>query len=150
MAEGRSTGPPSSLKMGQMEEKVREQIRVLQERRAAAMINEITDLQRERDLALAKSRLVQKTVDKLQEENTLLRSQLQSENILQQEIKSLERAYLEEKLFSKDLKKKLQQKTELVAMLQTSSPSPLVEHRTGELITQNARSVSLCNLSVQR
>ena len=136
-----------NVSMGVMEEKVREQIRVLQEKRAAAMSYEITELQRERDVTLARSRLCQKKLDEFQAENLLLKSTLQTERGLQQELKSLERAYLEEKLLNKDLKKKLQEKTELIAKVQAGSP--LLQHRVGEKITQGSRSLSLSNLSVQ-
>ena len=46
----------------EMEVKMRDQIRALQEQRAAAMMNEIVDLQRERDLAMGKIRRLEKTL----------------------------------------------------------------------------------------
>ena len=145
MAEKPVLEAASTVSMGVMEERVREQIRVLQEKRAAAMSNEITELQRERDMAVARSRFCQKKLDEFQAENNHLKSLLQSEKGLQQELKSLERVYLEEKLLNKDLRKKLQEKAELVAKVQAGSP--LLQHRIGEKITPGSRSLSLSNLS---
>lgn len=48
-----------------MEDRMREEIRQLQERRAAAMMNEIIDLQRERDLAMGRVKTLKKTVEGL-------------------------------------------------------------------------------------
>ena len=46
----------------EMEGRMREQIRVLQEQRAAAMMTEIVDLQRERDMAVGKLKRMEKSV----------------------------------------------------------------------------------------
>ena len=45
-----------------MEGRMREQIRVLQEQRAAAMMTEIVDLQRERDMVVGKLKRMEKSV----------------------------------------------------------------------------------------
>ena len=45
-----------------MEGRMREQIRALQEQRAAAMMTEIVDLQRERDMAVGKLKRMEKSV----------------------------------------------------------------------------------------
>lgn len=45
-----------------MEETMREEIRELQEQRAAAMMTEIVELQKERDLALGKVKRLEKKV----------------------------------------------------------------------------------------
>ena len=45
-----------------MEETMREEIRELQEQRAAAMMTEIVELQKERDLALGKAKRLEKKV----------------------------------------------------------------------------------------
>ena len=46
----------------EMEVVMREQIRVLQEQRAAAMMNEVVELQRERDLAMGRVRRLERSV----------------------------------------------------------------------------------------
>ena len=46
-----------------MEEAVRGEIRELHEQRAAAMMSEIVELQRERDVAMAKARRLEKKVN---------------------------------------------------------------------------------------
>ena len=48
-----------------MEERMREEIRQLQEQRAAAMMHEIINLQRERDLAMGRVKTLKKTVEGL-------------------------------------------------------------------------------------
>lgn len=58
---------PSSARSQQrslvvMEEAMREEIRELQEQRAAAMMSEIVELQKERDLALGKTKRLEKKV----------------------------------------------------------------------------------------
>lgn len=45
-----------------MEKKMREQIRILQEQRAAVMMNEVIELQRERDLALGRVKTLKNTI----------------------------------------------------------------------------------------
>jgi hypothetical protein len=45
-----------------MEETMREEIRELQEQRAAAMMTEIVELQKERDLALGRAKRMEKKV----------------------------------------------------------------------------------------
>lgn len=146
----------SSSTVVQMEEKIREQIRELQEKRAAAMITEITELQRERDLALTRIRQLQKGMDEIRAENHLLKSSLKKERDLKQEMKMLERAFLEEQLLNNELRKKLQvtekKRAELVAKLQDSpsgSASPLLQYRVGQPMTRGVRSVSLSNLPIQ-
>ena len=47
----------------EMEKSMREQIRILQEQRAAAMMNEMIDLQKERDIALSRIKLLKKSVE---------------------------------------------------------------------------------------
>ena len=47
----------------EMEVKMREQIKKLQEQRAAAMMNELMDLQKERDIALSRIKMLKKTVE---------------------------------------------------------------------------------------
>ena len=47
----------------EMEGKMREQIKKLQEQRAAAMMNEMIDLQKERDIALSRVKMLKKTVE---------------------------------------------------------------------------------------
>ena len=140
----------------QMEERIREQIRELQEKRAAAMVTEITELQRERDLALTKVRQLQKSMDEIQAENHLLKSSLKKDRDVKQEFKTLERAFLEEQLLNNDLRKKLQvaekKRAGLAAKLQSSpssSASPLLQHRDGQSMTREMRSASWSNLSVQ-
>lgn len=46
----------------EIEGRMREQIRVLQEQRAAAMMTEIVDLQRERDMAVGKLKRMERSV----------------------------------------------------------------------------------------
>ena len=46
----------------EMEGRMREQIQALQEQRAAAMMTEIVDLQRERDMAVGKLKRMEKSV----------------------------------------------------------------------------------------
>ena len=46
----------------EVEERMREQIKVLQEERAAAMMTEIVDLQREKDVALGKMKKMERSV----------------------------------------------------------------------------------------
>ena len=60
----------------EMEEVMREQIKKLQEQRAVAMMNELMDLQKERDIALCRVKMLKKTV-----EGELI-SQLESSRIL--------------------------------------------------------------------
>lgn len=47
----------------EMEKSMREQIRILQEQRAAAMMNEMIDLQKERDIALSRIKILKKSVE---------------------------------------------------------------------------------------
>ena len=47
----------------EMEEKMRQQIKKLQEQRAAAMMNEMMDLQKEKDIALSRVKMLKKTVE---------------------------------------------------------------------------------------
>ena len=46
-----------------MEQIMREQIRILQEQRAAVMMNEVIELQRERDLALGRVKSLKKCIE---------------------------------------------------------------------------------------
>ncbi len=52
-----------SNSMIDMELKMREQIRLLQEQRAAVMMEEVIDLQRERDLALGRIKIFKKNIE---------------------------------------------------------------------------------------
>lgn len=52
-----------SNSMTGMELKMREQIRLLQEQRAAVMMEEVIDLQRERDLALGRVKILKKNIE---------------------------------------------------------------------------------------
>lgn len=47
----------------EMEKNMREQIRILQEQRATAMMNEMVDLQKERDIALSRIKMLKKSVE---------------------------------------------------------------------------------------
>ena len=47
----------------EIEDKMREQIKLLQEQRAAAMMNELIDLQKERDIALSRIKMLKKSVE---------------------------------------------------------------------------------------
>ena len=55
-------GPPRKRSLADME-KMRAEIRQLQEKRAAAMMNEVVDLQRERNTALGRVKLLKETVE---------------------------------------------------------------------------------------
>ena len=116
----------STLAMLTVETKMREQIKELQEKRAAAMMNEITELQRDRDIALSRLKQLEKIINDLQKENLLLKDTCGKEANLNLEIKTLERLLLEEKLITSDLKKKLQnaekKNTELKSKLEGHSP----------------------------
>lgn len=116
----------STLAMLTVEAKMREQIKELQEKRAAAMMNEITELQRDRDIALSRLKQLEKIINDLQKENLLLKDTCGKEANLNLEIKTLERLLLEEKLITSDLKKKLQnaekKNTELKSKLEGHSP----------------------------
>ena len=109
-----------------VEAKMREQIKELQEKRAAAMMNEITELQRDRDIALSRLKQLEKIINDLQKENLLLKDTCGKEANLNLEIKTLERSLLEEKLITSDLKKKLhnaeKKNTELLSKLEGHSP----------------------------
>ncbi len=52
-----------SIAVTAMEQKMREQIRLLQEHRAAVMMEEVIDLQRERDLALGRIKTLKKNME---------------------------------------------------------------------------------------
>ncbi len=52
-----------SITVAAMEQKMREQIRLLQEHRAAVMMEEVIDLQRERDLALGRIKTLKKNME---------------------------------------------------------------------------------------
>ncbi|XP_003385245.1 PREDICTED: uncharacterized protein LOC100637034 [Amphimedon queenslandica] len=96
--------PASILVLGN---KMREQIKELQERRAAAMMNEIADLQRERDIALSRLKATEGQVKELQADNSLLKEKCGAENDLKIEINALKQLCKEERLIANDLKKKL-------------------------------------------
>lgn len=49
----------------EMEGKMREQIKLLQEQRAAAIMNEMIDLQKERDIALSRIKMLKKSVESM-------------------------------------------------------------------------------------
>lgn len=118
--------PDSTLVVLTVEAKMREQIKELQEKRAAAMMNEITELQRDRDIALSRLKQLEKIMNDLQKENLLLKDTCGKEANLNLEIKTLERSLLEEKLITSDLKKKLhnaeKKNKELSSKLEGHSP----------------------------
>ncbi len=60
---GHDEKQPQSNSMTDMELKMREQIRILQEQRAAVMMEEVIDLQRERDLALGRIKVLKKSIE---------------------------------------------------------------------------------------
>lgn len=126
----------STLAMLTVEAKMREQIKELQEKRAAAMMNEITELQRDRDIALSRLKQLEKVINDLQKENLLLKDTCGKEANLNLEIKTLERSLLEETLITSDLKKKLQnaekRNTELLSKLE--GHSPMLQQRRSRLL----------------
>lgn len=124
--------PASILVLGN---KMREQIKELQERRAAAMMNEIADLQRERDIALSRLKTLEEQVKELQNDNHLLKEKCGAENELKIEINSLKQLCREERMIVNDLKKKLQSSEkkgkELTAKLTAvGSNSPALGHHS--------------------
>jgi regulator of replication initiation timing len=103
---------------------MREQIRELQEKRAAAMMNEITELQRERDVALNKVKQMDKAVSDLHKENELLKKNCDNEAELKLENKHLKQSLLEETLISSNLRKKLKN----MERKPIQESSPLFQH----------------------
>lgn len=126
----------STLAMLTVEAKMREQIKELQEKRAAAMMNEITELQRDRDIALSRLKQLEKIINDLQKENLLLKDTCGKEANLNLEIKTLERSLLEEKLITSDLKKKLQnvEKTNTELRSKLEGHSPMLQQRRSLLL----------------
>ena len=132
----------------QMEGKMREQIRELQERRASVMMTEISDLHKERDLAVNRVKQLEKTVAELQSECAAIKTKLLDENELNCKIKSLERTLLEERLVNNDLKSKLQdaekKSTELTTKLRRKSVdhrSPVLQKRLDQLTKSSSQSL---------
>lgn len=100
----------NSTPLSDMEERMRTEIRTLQEQRAATMMAEVVDLQRERDLALGRIKALKKAADELQAENTFMKSVLQlprQQQGLVHQVSLLKRSLLEEQLVTSDLKEKL-------------------------------------------
>ena len=60
---GSSTRQSMETSYSEMEGKMREQIRTLQEQRAVVMMNELIDLQKERDIALSRIKMLKKSVE---------------------------------------------------------------------------------------
>ena len=58
-----TVSPSHGNTMMDMEQVMREQIRILQEQRAAVMMNEVIELQRERDLALGRVKTLKKNIE---------------------------------------------------------------------------------------
>ena len=94
----------AKLALQAIEEKMRVQIRSLQEKRAAAMMGEIAELQRDRDLTTGRVAALEKVITSLQHQNTELKRKEKKKQAL---IESLERSLNEEQMITKDLKKKL-------------------------------------------
>ena len=146
--------PASILVLGN---KMREQIKELQEKRAAAMMNEIADLQRERDIALSRLKTTEGQVKELQADNSLLKEKCGAENDLKIEINALKQLCKEERLIANDFKKKLQSSEkkckDLTLKLQAiggggvNSPalglhSPLISHLRLPLLKDKSQSMS--------
>ena len=98
------TMSPASL--NEMESKMRDEIRKLQERRVAVLMNEVMQLQNERESLLAKSSNLEKENKKLKEENVAL--QAMAKPSVQVEV--LEKALQQEK----DERDKLKQRLRIV------------------------------------
>ena len=142
---GNTNGKLAILKM---EGKMREQIRELQERRASVMMTEISDLHKERDLAVNRAKQLEKTVAELQSECAAIKTKLLDENELNLKIRSLERKLLEEGLINNDLKSKLQdaetKAMELTKKLRRKSVdhrSPMFQKRLDQLTDISSRSL---------
>ena len=121
-----SSPPPPSLTVLVMEGKMRDKIRELQERRAAAMRTEIADLQRERDVAVSHVKKMDKMLTEIKKENITLKKNVNNERTLLFNIKAVERSLLEEQLVSDNLRKKLhgleKKNKELISKMECRSP----------------------------
>lgn len=121
-----SSPPPSSLTVLAMEGKMRDKIRELQERRAAAMRTEIADLQRERDVAVSHVKKIDKMLTEIKKENISMKKSVNNERTLLFNIKAVERSLLEEQLVSDNLRKKLhgleKKNKELISKMECRSP----------------------------
>jgi hypothetical protein len=116
---GQSPTSPGSERgsLAAMEAAMREEIRELHEQRAAAMMTEIVELQKERDLAVAKVRRLEKKVKDMEAEADKRRGGDGRAEL----VALLRQTLLEEQLISADLKKKLQTaKKQNVALTQQS------------------------------
>ena len=91
------------------EQKMREEIRVLQEKRASVLQQEVEDLKRQRDKALSKANRLEDTLRDLRAENTALT--MDSETRANTQLELLEQTLLEEQREKEELKKKLQTTT---------------------------------------
>lgn len=133
---------------------MREKIKELQEKRAAAMMIEITELQRDRDIALSRLKQLQILTGEVQEENMLLKEKFSIEAELRLEMRSLQQLYMEEKLVVSDLKKKLlgveKKNSELISRIHQGNHSPFIQQRMTQqhlLPIESERSQSMNDLT---
>ena len=87
------------------EEELRDKIKELQEKRATGLMNEISELRKEKGLAVTRIKKMDNIVADIRKENAVMK---QKERNMVSKIQSLERQLLEEKLVSESYKKKYQ------------------------------------------
>ena len=68
-----ATEPAEQNKLDAIEQKIREEIRSLQEKRADVLMKEVHDLKRQKEKALLKASKLEKALEELRDENTALR-----------------------------------------------------------------------------
>ena len=144
LSEEESETSTSPLTVLEMEGKLREKIKELQEKRAAGLMAEISELQKERDIAVSQVRKVDSIVADIRKENAVMK---QNERSFVSRIQRIERSLLEEKLINENWKKKYQKlekkNKELTSKIQDSSFS-LCRHKGLQV---NSRSHSLTDLN---
>ena len=130
------------------EQKMREEIRVLQEKRASVLQQEVEDLKRQRDKALSKANRLEDTLRDLRAENTALT--MDSETRANTQLELLEQTLLEEQREKEELIKKLQTTTKQNSslLLRLSKVEKDLEHVRYRRVSRDTVSIPFLSESI--
>ena len=135
----------SSVASLKMEGQLRDRIKELQEKRAAGLMAEISELKKEKSLAISQVKKMDNIVADIRKENALMKKK---ERNFVNSIQAFERSLLEEKLINENLKKKCQlldkKNKELARKFETQQLSVLSPLRE---LTTSDRSHSLTDFA---
>lgn len=92
-------------KLDAIEQKIREEIRSLQEKRADVLMNEVHDLKRQKEKALLKASKLEKALEELRDENAALRLEAETREATQLQL--MEQTLMNEQVEKDALAKKL-------------------------------------------